>query len=170
MYLFYLFLYSFCLAMTLPLLLPFWHLLYFAPFLVLSFYRCSLVSCLWWSLSCGFIIDLFSADTRLGTYAMNYCITTYCLYRYKFHFFEDRLSTLPVMACIFTCLSTLIQTAIFIITSKSISLSWEWVMHDLFLIPMEVALYTILAFSLPLLIVKDLKRRYLLFRFARRKP
>lgn len=163
----YLFIYTFCLAMTLPLFFPFCHLLYFAPFLVLCFYRYSFVGCLWWSLICGFVVDLFSVETRLGTYAMNYCLTTLCLYRYRFHFFEDRWSTLPVMTFSFTCLSTLIQITIFYLISKPFVLSWEWVMNDFFLIPLQVAIYAIVAFILPSLVIAHLKRRYFLFSLLR---
>lgn len=169
MNLFLLFIYTYSLAMLLPLLFPFYHLLYFVPFLILCFYRCSLINCLWWSLLCGLMIDLFSAETRLGTYAINYCLTTLCFYRYKFHFFEDRFSTLPTMTFGFTCLSTLIQVLIFYIMGKSFSLSWEWVISDFFIIPFQMVLYTLLAFTLPSFIVVYLKRRYFLFRLKKRR-
>lgn len=167
--LFYLFLYSFCLTMFLPLFLPFWHIPYFTPFLVFCFYRCTLVSCLWWSLICGFIIDLFSAETRLGTYAMNYCLTTFYIYHYKLRFFEDRFSTLPTLAFGFTCLSTLIQIAIFYVISKPFALSLAWGVNDLLVIPLQVACYTILTFNLPFSIFIYLKRHYLLFRLNRKR-
>lgn len=160
--------YSFGLAMVLPLFFPSLHLLFFAPFLVLCFYRCPLSSCLWWALSCGFVIDLLSAQTRLGTYAMNYCLTTLFLYRYKFHFFEDRLSTLPIMTLGFACLSTLIQIAIFYTIGKPLSLSWEWMTNNLFFSPLQDALYAILAFTIPSLVISHIKRRSF-FSMARRR-
>lgn len=169
MHLFYLFIYVSCLAMLLPLFFPFWHVLYFAPFLVLCFYYRSLIGCLWWSIICGSIVDLFSADTRLGAYAINYCLTTFCLYRYKVHLFEDRLSPLPVTAFAFTCLSGMIQIGIFYIISKPFSLSWEWAFQDLLIVPLQVALYTVLAFIIPSLIITYLKRRYYLFRLNRNR-
>jgi len=168
-HLFLLFVYACCLALFLPLFFPFLHILFFAPFLIVCFYRCSLSVCLWWALSSGFIIDLFSYETRLGTYAINYCLTTLCLYPYKFHFFEDRLSTLPIMSFGFTCLSTLIQIGLFYITGKSFSLSWEWALHDLLLIPLQVAIYALLAFSLSSFTISYLKRSYLLFKLNRRR-
>ena len=150
-----------------PLFFPFLHVVFFSPFLVLCFYRCSLSSCLWWALICGFIIDLFSYETRLGIYAINYCLTTFCLYRYKFHFFEDRLSTLPVMTFGFTNLSFLIQIGLFFITGKAFSLSLEWVINDLLLIPLQTATYAVLAFIFPFSLLSLLKRRYFLFRLKR---
>lgn len=166
---FLLFIYSACLAVLLPLFFPYWHPLYFAPFLALCFYSYSLAGCLWWSLICGFVVDLFSAETRLGICAMNYCATTLFLYRYQFHFFEDRLSTLPTISFSFTLLSTLIQIGIFTVISKPFSLSWEWLFTDLLIIPLQVALYSVLAFTLPFMIMNAIKRRYLLFRLNRRR-
>lgn len=168
MHLFYLLAYTSCLALLLPLFFPFWHMLYFVPFIVQCFYRNSLTGCLWWSFVCGFIVDLFCADTRLGNYAMNYCLATFCLYRYRFHFFEDRLSTLPTMTFGFTCLSAFIQIAIFYVINRPFAISWSWLFSDFLFIPLQTSLYAILAFNLPSLLLIYLKRRYLLFRISRR--
>ncbi len=169
LYLFGIYAYSFCLAMCLPIFFPSLHLIFFAPFLVLCFYRCSLSQCLWWSLACGFMIDLLASQTRLGVYAFNYCLTTICIYRYKFHFFEDRLSTLPAMTFCFACLSTLIQAAIFYLTGKPFSISWEWIKNDLFLSPFQNALYAACLFTFPFVFMLHFKRRYSLFLTARRR-
>lgn len=169
MHLFYLLAYTSTLALTLPLFFPFWHLLFFIPFIVQCFYRCSLTGCLWASLICGFIVDLFSAETRLGNYAMNYCLATFCLYRYRFHFFEDRLSTLPTMVFCFTCLSSLIQIAIFYTTSRPFALSLNWLFSDLMIIPIQTSLYAVLAFTFPSTLIIYFKRRYFLFRLFRRR-
>jgi rod shape-determining protein MreD len=165
----YLFTYAYCLAMLLPLFFPFLHLLYFAPFLILCFNRCSLMGCLWWALICGLVVDLFSSETRLGTYAINYCLTTLCLYRYRFHFFEDGFSTLPVLSFGFTCIFTLIQVAIFYLIDKPITLTVEWLINDLIFFPTQAAIYSILAFSLPAWVLALMKRRFYLFRLARRR-
>lgn len=167
---FYLFLYTLFLFLFLPLFFPFWHVPIFAPFIVLCFYRHSMTSCLCWSFCCGFIIDLFSAETQLGNYALNYCLTTLCLYRYQFHFFEDRLSTLPTMTFFFTSLSTMIQIVIFQIISRPFALSWHWLFSDLLFIPFQAAICAGVAFVIPSLLLVYLKREYLLFRLSRRRP
>ncbi len=146
MHLFYLFIYTTCLALTLPLFFPFWHVPYFVPFLILCFYQSTFVGCLWWSLICGFIVDLFSADTRLGHYSMGYCLAILCLYRYKFHFFEDRFSTLPFMVYSFTFLIMLIQITIFSIIGKPFLISWDWIISDLLILPLQTSLYAIFCF------------------------
>ena len=166
---FYLFIYTFLLALTLPLFFPYFHVLFFAPFIIYSFYRSSLSICLWWSLACGVIVDLFSADTKLGHTALNYCLVTFFLYRYQFHLFEDRLSTLPVMTFCFTAFSTIIQITIFYIMGRTFSLSWQWGFNDLLFMPLQGAIYSILAFTLPLFILNFWRRRLALNRLSKRK-
>lgn len=152
-----LFFYTFCLAMCLGTLFPFLRLLYFAPFLVLSFYRCSLPHSLWWAIACGFMMDLFSANTPFGIYALTYSLTTAYLYRYQFHLFKDRLSTLPVMTFCFACLSTVIQIVLFSIMGHTISFTWDWFKHDLLWMPLQDALYAIFAFTIPPMLVSKTK-------------
>jgi rod shape-determining protein MreD len=162
------FVYAFCLAMIIPIFFPSLYLLYFAPFLILSFYRYSLPHCLWWAFTCGLIIDLLSSQTPLGTYTINYCFTTICLYRYKFLFFEDRLSTLPVMTFCFATLSTLIQAGLIYFIGMSFSLSWQWVLSDLFLNAFQNAVYAGLAFSLPFVVVVRIRREFLIKKWRKR--
>lgn len=157
--LFFLFVYACCLANILPLLFSSLHLVYFAPFLVLALYRCPLNHALWWSLGCGLILDLYSAQTRLGIYALNYCLTTLTLYGYKTHFFEDRLSTLPVMSLCYSCLSNFIQSCLLLIIGNPFHFSWEWVQADIFSIPLQTSLYSMLAFSGPMAMMAHMKRR-----------
>lgn len=145
----YLFLYSFFISQVVVLFFPYTHLLGFAPFLILCFYKNSLISCLWLSLLCGLVIDLFSSEMRLGMNAFNYCLTTYCLYRFQFYFFEDRYSSLPIMTGCYTCLSTIIQVVLLKLNDQTISLSWEWAFDAMLLTPMQGALYAAIAFSLP---------------------
>lgn len=170
MHLFYLLTYTTSLALIFPLFFPFWHdILYFTPFIVYCFYRSSLIGCLWWSLISGFIVDLFSADTRLGNDALNYCLATFFLYPYRFHFFEDRLSTLPTLTFCLTCLSALIQVAIFYAISRPFALSWHWLFTDFLFVPLQTSLYAIFAFTIPSLLITYYKRRYLLFQISRKR-
>ena len=106
--------YTLFLANLLPLLFPMFHLLYFVPFLVIVLYRCPFHQALWWSFTCGLIVDLFATQTKLGVYTLNYCLITFWISGYKTHFFEDRFSTLPVMVFIFSALSNVLQGAIYL--------------------------------------------------------
>jgi rod shape-determining protein MreD len=169
MHLLCLFSYAFCLAMLIPLFFPSLHLLFFAPFLVRSLYQLSLPKCLWWALGCGFMIDLLSSQTRLGTYAINYCLVIVCLYRYRYYFFEDRLSTLPIMTFCFVFLSILIQAGIFYAIGKPFFLTWDWTENNLFSIPFQNSIYAGFAFTFPSLIISNLKRPVYLFFFNLRR-
>lgn len=146
------FFYTFTLMVCLPPLLPDLRVLFFAPFLVYSFYHQTKEGSLWLALLCGLIIDLLSAHTRLGFYALNYCLTTNLLYRQKKHFFADNLSTLPIMAFIFSALSTLIQAILLYAFGQGMILSLDWIAIDLIWLPMLDALYAGIAFTLPSLL------------------
>lgn len=144
-------------TLTLMILLPQMPLLYFAPFLVISFYKQTFTTCLWLSLLCGLIVDLFAAQTRLGLYGINYCITTFFLYSQRTHFFEDSLSTVPILTLFFSISSTLIQTALLYAMGQDLLLSWMWVRSDLFLMPLVDAVYAAIAFTLPSLFIPRIK-------------
>lgn len=145
---YFLFCYSFCLANILSLVIPSFRPLYFAPFIVLTLYRCPLNQTLWWSIGCGLLIDLFSSQTRLGIFALNYCLTTFLLSSYKTHFFEDRPSTLPMMTFAYAALSNMLQLALFFATGTPITLTWDWFQNELIYIPFQTAVYGICAFYL----------------------
>ncbi len=154
----FLFFYSAVLAIILPSLLSFWHPLYFAPFLIICYKSRPLHRCLAWSLACGSFIDLFSSYTPLGNYSLNYCLTTLCLYRYRFYLFEDRFSTLPILTFCFASLSFLIQIGIFSVTGKASALSWKAMGEHLLWLPFQDALYAISFFTLPHWGLASLKR------------
>ena len=157
--LFFLFGYACCLANVLPLLFSSLHLLYFVPFLVIALYRCPLNQALWWSFACGLFLDLFASQTSLGTYALTYCLATFCLYGYKTHFFEDRQSTLPVMIFCYTCLSNVILGALLLAIAKPFHFSWEWVRTDLLLVPLATSIYGVLAFKAPWALFRKMRKR-----------
>lgn len=166
---YYAFLYTAFLSLILPIFIPSWPHLYFVPFLVHCFYRSTLLTSLRWSLICGLIVDLFSAETRLGMFAFNYCATTLLLYRYKLHFFEDRMSTLSVMTFNYSCLFTLFHLIIFFLIQKPVSLSWNWLFNNFFLVPFQVSIYALFAFTIPSLLFFAMKKRYSLFRLRSRR-
>ena len=87
-----------CLILTLtaPVIFPGFRLLFFVPFQIMMYYQRSFRSCLWSSLLCGTIVDLFSSYTRLGICALDYTLTTYILYRQRENFFSDSLSSVEM--------------------------------------------------------------------------
>lgn len=158
------FFYALFLALTLPSLMPNVHLIYFAPFLILTYYNKSKFFSMWMSFLCGFLIDLLAFKTRLGIYPLSYCLSTWILYPQKQHFFEDSLSTLPIMTFLFSILSTLIQIVLNNLFGQQISFSLDLVFHDLIGMPLLDAFYAGIAFTiLALFIPKATKRRSLVF-------
>lgn len=125
------------------------NLLFFAPFFVYLFYKKPLIFCLWTSLLCGVVLDLLSAQQRFGLYAINFCITTALLYQQKRNFFEDSLSTIPILTFLFSVVSTCLQVILLFVFDKGIPLSWEWAGSDLILMPLLDAFYGFALFSLP---------------------
>lgn len=144
------FLYALAPVLLFPILFPNWHLTFFAPFLILAYYRSSLLSCLWLSLLCGTIMDMLSASTYLGVHAMNYCAVTWFLYHQKQNYFEDSLSTLPLLTAFFAILSTLIQAFLMYFMDSPIVLSWQWMWSDLIKMSLWDALFAFIWFTIPL--------------------
>lgn len=104
-------------------------------------------------------MDLLSSQQHLGLYALNYCLTLWMIYPQKRNFFEDRLSTLPVMTYLFSFLSTLIHLLLLDSFEKSLSLSWIWVGTDLLLMPLADAFYAFIWFTLPSLFMPRAPKR-----------
>lgn len=157
------FFYALFLSVTLPLLLPDLRLFYFAPFLVISYYSGTLLHSLWWSIITGGIVDLFSAGTRFGSCALIYCLTTLFLHRYKYYFFEDRPTTLPIMTYLFVLISTILQALLYQIFEDKTIVSLEWLKRDIGLMPLKDALFAWTCFTLPRSIIlrqrRSLRRR-----------
>ncbi len=143
-----LFLYSFALTLILPAMFPGQHLACFAPLLVFALYRYSKMACLWLALLCGLILDLLSAEMRFGIYALNYTLTIYLLFYFKYYFFEDSLSTIPIMTILFSYISAILLLFILYALNSQNIMSWEWVKLELIQKPISNAIYAVLAFTL----------------------
>jgi len=114
-----------------PLFLPYVHLFYFVPYLVLSFYRYTRLAVIWRALGCGLLLDLLSSGSFFGITSLNYCLVCMFLYGQKRNFFEDKLSTLPLMTFLFSLLSTLFALVLSFFCGISYSLTLNWVATDL---------------------------------------
>ena len=151
----------FALALNLfmPALFPALNLTFFAPFLVVSFYKKPLFICLWFALICGVVLDLLASEHRLGLHAINYCLATWLLYDQKRNFFEDSLSTLPIMTFFFSVISTGIQAILLYIFEHGIAFSWEWAGTDLVIMPLCDAAYAFVSFTIPFILMSSKTRR-----------
>lgn len=81
---------------------------------------------------------------------MNYCAVTWFLYHQKQNYFEDSLSTLPLLTAFFAILSTLIQAFLMYFMDSPIVLSWQWMWSDLIKMSLWDALFAFIWFTIPL--------------------
>ncbi|MCP5508098.1 MAG: mreD [Chlamydiales bacterium] len=140
------------LTLLTPAMFPTLRLLYFAPFLIVSFYQCPISKCLWYAFFCGICLDLVTSEARFGIYALDFIIVTIILYPQKHHFFADNISTLPIMTYFFSCLAALIHLLVSSIFNQSIPIGWRWILSDLLIMPMADMFYATAIFVVPYLI------------------
>lgn len=116
----------------------------YTPFLVFIFYRCSKMEALWWSVACGFILDLLSPNTTFGMFAITYVVSTAILYERKQHFFIDYFSTFPLMTFLYSVLSTFLCAL-----WAQIPISIPWILSDLIVLPLADAVIALTCYTLP---------------------
>jgi hypothetical protein len=134
-----------------------WHLCFFAPSLALSFYRLAPFKCWLLSIACGLIMDIFSTSPLFGLTSVIYFATSLFLQKQQRHFFEDKLTTLPLMTLLFSALSTLFFILWYAMTSP-FSVNLESLATDLLLMPACDGIYALITCTLPLLAVKKFKK------------
>jgi len=150
---FLLFLFSFLLTILMPVIVPSFTIAYLVPCIVVLFYTKSLIACLWGALGCGFILDILSPHAHLGLYASNFTITAALLYRQKQHFFSDKATTLPLMTFFFSLLSTLFHTFFVGMFEEKITVTRNWILFDLLLLPAYDGVFAFSVFILPFLVL-----------------
>jgi hypothetical protein len=131
-------------------LFPFLRLTFLAPLLVLLFYRLSWYLIAWVAVGAGVLMDLLSADGQFGLYALIYTLTASLLYPLKHHFFEEKLTTLPLLSSFFGLLSSLLFSIVGSLFERPLTLSWQWIVTDLFLLPIADGCYAFVWVLLPL--------------------
>ncbi len=158
------FLIVFCLALFpalfSPVLFPRLRLLFWAPFIAFSYYRFARLPCIWISLLCGLSLDLLSSTDPFGLHMLSYAITTFFLYNRKQLLFKDTIHTLPVLTALFSLTSTIITLVALNILGDNIPISptWTWILSDLIIMPTLDAIYALLWFTLPLLLLDTIQK------------
>lgn len=137
------------LTLFFPIFFPSIRLMFFAPYLIVLFYKQPYHRCLWGAFLCGFIIDLLSSQTRMGLTALNYTVTTVLLYKQRLNFFGDNQSTLPIMTLLFAFISTAFQWALMLMFDKSFDITLNGLAADFAAMPIFDAVYAYIAFILP---------------------
>lgn len=149
-----------------PVFFPTLHLYYFSPYLITTYYRYSRYTALWHAVGCGIVVDLFSSTPFFGLSAMNYSLVTLVLYGQRRNFFEEKISTLPVMTFFFSFLSTLLSPLLHFFCGRMVLLQGAWVLSDLVCMSCLDGLYALLFFSLPFQLTNRIRKMRL---FTRRR-
>lgn len=89
--------------------LPFFTPIPYLPCLAVACYCYPFEGALWKSAFLGLMLDLLAIETHFGFYACNYVVCTFFCYRYKHWFFEDHLSTLPLLTALFSLVTQLLH-------------------------------------------------------------
>jgi hypothetical protein len=126
------------------------HLTYFAPLLVISCYIFEKITCLWLALGIGLILDLYGSHEPFALLAAVYCVSCWLLYTAKPLFFEDSLSTIPILTALFSMISTIIYAFALSFFSGNHPLSLEWMVSDVLLMSLVDAIYAVLWIGIPL--------------------
>lgn len=125
-------------------------LTFLAPPLVASYHRLSFSSCLWLSFTGGLLVDLLGGAGRLGFVPLTYCLSTLFLYRYRHHFFQNSLTTIPLLSALFGCLVTLFQMFLLLPPQGLSAVTLQWVLTDLVIMSISDGIWAAVGFALPM--------------------
>jgi rod shape-determining protein MreD len=138
--------------------IPSFHLMYFAPFLALSFMRKDLQKSLWIASFCGLIVDLSSSGARFGLYAFTYVITALLTYRANIRLYEESFFSLPLYTFLISSAWSLLSFLFFFGYYPPDPSAF---FSNFILMPFLDSLYAFFFFSCPLLIYSMQKRKRL---------
>ncbi|MBN4066631.1 mreD [Simkania negevensis] len=150
----YSFFLSFILTLSLPVLWPSLHLAYFSPFFAVAYYRRSFLWCLLLSLIAGALLDLFSSTGPLGMHALNFCLTTALIYHKKRFFYQDALTTIPIITTLISAVSTLLHLSLLSFFGEQLPITKTLLLTDIVIMPLVDGVYAFLLFTLPLAVLK----------------
>lgn len=132
-----------------PVFFPGIPFFYFAPFLVIVFYKKEFQAALKIAFFCGLFLDLLYSNLRLGLYAANFFFTVWVLYDKKKHFFEESLTTIPLMTFLFSLVSFFFQIFLLKIFDRTNSYLSFALFQDIFFMALLDAIYGFVWFTLP---------------------
>ena len=76
--------------------------------LVISFYSQPYLRSIWIALGTGLFLDLLGNHEPFGLYALLTTVTTLLLHRFKMRFFEESLTTLPLLSALYSAIFSLL--------------------------------------------------------------
>lgn len=99
-------------------------------------------------------MDLMGSHLHLGIYGLTYYLTTLILFKQRRFFFDDSLTTLPIMTALFSAISTVVLVITLFFLEGGVPLSWNWVYTDLIAYSLIDACYAFLCFQAPSLLMQ----------------
>ena len=152
---------TFCLCMTAlilqSVLCPPFTLLAFVPWIAFSSLYCSPIKALWLSCIAGAILDLLSEDP-MGVHALNYCLTTWILLRWRNHFLYSDPLHLSLVSCAASFISTSLQWPLLFLFDRRVPFAGKWLFSDFLCMPIVDGLYALIWIAAPLLFYSKLQR------------
>lgn len=121
----------------------------FSPFFAVLYHRKPLHISLWIATLAGLLMDLGSADTRLGSYALIYSVTTLILQNKRHLFFEDKPLSMGIFTVCISIVATVIQWLLSPFLGKSIGFSLKLFYSDFIMMPLCDALYGFICIYCP---------------------
>lgn len=158
---------SFLFIVISPAVFPSFHLLFFAPYLVLCFYKLTRYQSLLRAFFAGVIVDCFSSSPFFGAVAINYCIVSFLLHGQRRNFFEDKFFTLPVMSALYSFLSKIVWVVVLFFFKQKSSFTGKWYVFDIFGLSLLDGLYALLFFYLPFQLTQKISKMGL-FKFSKK--
>ncbi len=156
------FLIAFCFA-----LFSHFPLLPFSPFYAILYRRSSLVTALWTSAGCGFILDLLSTGP-FGTQTLIAVAAVFFLYRYRIYFVDKPVGLLSYTLIISVFL-TLLNRISYFLHDPTFPFTLKGFATDFLLLPLVDSLYALLLFSYPLIVYRFLKKQWFRFHFLKKE-
>jgi rod shape-determining protein MreD len=130
-------------------------LTYFAPFLILIFYKTSIYTSIWLSIISGLILDLFSSS-YFGLNAICYASASVFLYNEKKYFSLKNIN-ISIFTAIYSFIFSLFYPLCLFIFEKGIKITFKWMITDLLIMPFIDGIYAFLLFAIPLIFIQKTK-------------
>ncbi len=128
-------------------------LLVFAPWISLLLLSTPLSQALFLASFAGAILDLL-CDDPMGVHALNYTLSALFLSQFHRYFSYEHPLHLSLFTLFFSFVSTLLQLFLLFLFDRRVPFAGEWVLGDLFVMPIVDALYALLWFAFPLIAYK----------------
>ena len=162
------FLFSLVVHLFQGVLFPGITLLAFAPFFALCCMKTTLKSTLWLAAIAGFCVDILSNDP-MGLHALNYTTILVLLYSLRWRFSSEESLHLGLYTILISSISTLLQLVLLFLFDRRVPVSGTWIWVDLICMPLLDGLYALIFFSAPLLLWRQLRYQWLIYRLRTKK-